>query len=83
LRPRLLGVYGKFSASVLGQVRVEYLGPGIRAVYGMRVLGADAEMCLVNLQNCEAPSIFVEARCWVRFMAVRGEFGNRCERVRS
>ena len=52
----------------------------MRVVYGMSAL-EDAEMCLVNLQDYEAPSISVEARSWVQFMTVRGKFGSRHARM--
>jgi len=43
----------------------------------MRLMGEDADVCSVNLQSCEAPSISVEVRGWVQFMVVRRIFWSR------
>ena len=82
LRSRLLRASEKCWASVLGRVRVEYLGPCPWPACGMNLLGQDVGMCLVNLQICEALSISVEAGGWVQFMVVRGKFENGYVRVR-
>jgi hypothetical protein len=71
----LLRVCGNLLASVLVQVRVGSLGPCPEPSCGAGIMRDDGGMNLMDFQDCEAPSISVEARACFSFWQLAGNFG--------